>query len=50
MHTAIWKYRVIFMHEKLYIFLGVDISKTVKIRLIFEFFVENSLRKDVKIL
>ena len=36
------------MLEKSYIFLGVDISKTVKIRLISEFFVENSLCIHVK--
>ncbi len=36
------------MLEKSYMFLGVDISKTVKIRLISEFFVKNSLRSFVK--
>jgi len=48
MHTLIWKYRVIFMHEKLYMFLGFDISETVKKSLIIEFFMKNNLRVYVR--
>lgn len=36
------------MLKKSYMFLGVDISKTVKTRPISEFFMKNSLRSFVR--